>query len=178
MKMGTTGIYKSVADTKEIIVRDMNFRNENRSSEVLKSSSYGNQFWILRKIVENGTEFVTADVVLISHKDGKTHYNETNISSGPYYYHCPLEWLELITQKETDSILNWKDSVRKYWAKKKIEIVPGMKLNFQNNSYIVIEKYTSHFWTVQRQDGKMFKMKNQFVKDSIVWENATVGESE
>jgi hypothetical protein len=175
-KMGTTGIRLSVSDTKEMIVRDYNFKNDNLSSEVLKTSSYGNQFWLLRKIVENGNEFVTADVVLISHKDGTTHYTEMNIGRVPYYYHCPLEWLKLISQKEDDSILNWKDSVRKYWAKKKIEIVPGMKLNFQNNSYIVIEKYTSHFWTVQRQDGKRFKMKNQFVKDSIVWESATVGE--
>lgn len=173
--MGTTGVYKSVSATKEMIVSDLNFQNDTVSSQVLKTSSYGNQFWILRKIQIEGKElFVTADVFLMSHKDGMTYYKEINIACGPYYYHCPLTWLEMITVVG-DSIDNWKDSVRKYWAKKEIEIVPGMNLNFQNNSYEVIEKYTSHFWTVRRSDGKLFKMKNQFIKDSIVWESATVG---
>lgn len=169
--MGTTGVYQSVSATKEMIVRDMNFQNDSISSVVLKTSSYGNQFWLLRTIKQEKESFVTADVVLISHKDGMTYYKEMNISCSPYYYHCPIEWLELITHNE-DSILNWKDSVKKYWAKKKIGIIPGMKLIFQNNSYVVIDKYTSHFWTVQRQDGRIFKMKNQFIKDSIVWETA------
>jgi hypothetical protein len=173
--MGTTGIHKTVGETKNILIEDYNFVNDKLVSTVLKTSSYGNQFWLLRRITENGNQFITADVILISHKDGMTYYKEMNVGCGPYYYHCPLEWLEMITMERSDSVRNWEDSVRKYWAKKIIEIVPGMKIVFKENEYIVLRKYSTQFWVVKRtKDGCEFKMKTGFIRDCIVWNQAVV----
>lgn len=166
--MGWTGVYKSLADTKKMILDEMNFAGSKYRSEVLKNATYGREFWILRKltVLETGLEFITATFVFISHNKGETTYKEIDIDTHPYYYNCPSSWLDLIAP-QGDMGREWLETARNVLNRKNLEIVSGMKFNFNNAEYTTVEKYSSHFWRVRRNDGMTFKIKTTLIKESL-----------
>jgi len=86
--MGATGVYKSMSETKKMILGDYNFKSEKGVSEVLKHTNGKGGMWILRKIslFEKNKTFLTIDFIKMSHKNGETVYREYNVDSGPCYY--------------------------------------------------------------------------------------------
>ena len=167
--MGWTGIHKSLPDTKNMILGEMNFTGNTIKSEVLKSASSGNQFWILRNIaiLNTGKQFTTATCILMSHKQGETTYKKMDIDCHPYYYNCPHSWLNQI-EPQGQMCFDWINHAKKFHEIKNIEIVPGMIVKQGNYTFTTIEVYTSHFWLVSRNDGKLFKMKNTTIRENLV----------
>jgi len=169
--MGYTGIRQSVSATKEMLIREYNYENETRKSEVLKTHSYGSEFWILLKVFDKRTSetIVTADVVVMSHKNGETVYKEMNVCIYPYYYNIPESWLSQLTHAHTSgtSFNEWLSATKEFIRRKGLEIVSGFIFEFNGKNYTTVEKYTNQSWLVKREDGQVFKIKTALIKERM-----------
>ena len=96
--MGTTGIPQSMIEAKKTILRDFNFKNDRCESQVLKNRSGKGGMWIFRKIVSKRMENTfTVDFIKMEHSKGMTYYKEIGFEMHPYFYDCPISWLDHLT---------------------------------------------------------------------------------
>ncbi len=165
--MGATGVYKSMSDTKKMILGDYNFKSEKGISEVLKHTNGKGGMWILRKIslFEKNKTFLTIDFIKMSHKNGETVYREYNFESHPYYYDCPIEWIDMITPESVDGI-NWVERVKRIQS---IKIVPKMQIKFAQKDFETLYPLTNKFWAVRNlSENKVYKLDKELIMNSIL----------
>lgn len=162
--MGTTGIECSMIEAKKVVIKDFSFKNENLSSEVLKTAIGKGGIWILRQIEskENGKYF-TIDFVKMSHEKGWTYYKEINFEMGPYFYDCPISWLDKLTPYSEDG-RKWIEKVRKINS---LVLVPGIKIVFCKVGYTLDFVLSPKFWRVTREDGRVFKLSKENILDCL-----------
>jgi len=101
--------------------------------EVIAYSTAGNVLWSVRRIIyANGDKpvmFIGCDL-LATHKGYGWGYKDMCESTHPFYYTCPLSYLEMVTpESPNDFNLEWRDGVKAYWAERKrkraIKVVVG-----------------------------------------------------
>jgi len=159
--MGITTFHRDIDFTKQTIIKDCNFKNTNLESCVVNTHTYGKEFWILRKINNNGEEFYTADVYIISTKNGETSYKDINIEMGVYYYHIPKSWLSMIKDVPTAYLERYE----LFHNKKTIE--PGMEFELKGLKYKVEYKYSSHSWVIRSEKGNVYRMKSTSIQEKL-----------
>ena len=161
--MGTTGIYKSMTETKKMILQDMEYTNASGTvSKVVSSSPGKGGMWILRKITKPDSEFFYIDFVKMEHKAGMTYYKEIGYDIHPYFYDCPLNWLNKIPAPIENSAKEWIENVKKHHS---FNLVRGMTFEHDSRNWVTCVEWTKKFWTVQRDDGKVFKMNKEMLFD-------------
>lgn len=111
--------------------------------EVLDHSLRGNCLWKVVRYKKNDKEeiFIALDLLAYRKGDG-AGYKDMEESSGPYYYNCPLKFLEMVPEKprtpqqaewdkQYHNGLSWRDRVRAFHAGKlkraKIEHKEGQR---------------------------------------------------
>lgn len=111
--------------------------------EVLDHSLRGNHLWKVVRYKKNDKEelFIALDLLAYRKGDG-AGYKDMGESSGPYYYDCPLKFLEMVpeTPRSEQQIewdnkqhggLSWRDRVRAFHAgklkKAKIQYKEGQR---------------------------------------------------
>lgn len=168
--MGATGVYMSMADTKKMILRDYSYNTDKGMSTVLKSRNGKGGMWILRKIhLYHGDEvkksFLTIDFIVMSHKNGETVYREYNVDSGPCYYDCPIEWLDLITVESKFGI-DWMNKVKRIHN---LKIVPNTKFKFSQKEFETLYPLTNKFWAVKNLlENKVYKMDKELIMNILL----------
>ena len=162
--MGTTGIQQTMAEAKATILREFSFKNDKCESIVLKNRSGKGGLWIFRKIIsnENG-EYFTVDFIKMEHEKSWTYYKEMNFEIHPYFYDCPITWLDQLTP-HSESGKEWIEKVRKVQS---IVLKRDLKVLFDNVEFTLLYELTPTFWAVQRKDGKVFKMRKENIIHSI-----------
>ncbi len=168
--MGATGVFKSMADTKKMILRDYSYNTDKGMSTVLKNRNGKGCMWILRKIHvyhqdEIKKSFLTIDCIVMSHKNGETVYREYNVESGPYYYDCPIEWLDLITV-ESECGIEWMNKTKRIHN---LKIVPNTKFKYNQKEYETIYPLTNKFWLIRNlSENKTYKLDKDLIMDSLL----------
>lgn len=138
---------------------------------VLKHSLRGNCLWVLaehtREDLKGKNQFIS--LFLLSKNDGCYAYKPMDESCGPYYYNCPLTYIDSVEKHggEVDAITrNWRQSVKDYHQNAKLKkqavksLAPGMKLKLYGVVYGLIRKHSGRKgWEVQSlSDGCFYRM--------------------
>ena len=165
--MGSTGIMKSMAETKKMLIKDFTFSNEKLTSTVLGQANGAGGMWILQglEFKDDRGKFTSAIFVMMNHYRGETIYKEISIDSGPSYYDCPESWLNRITPQGEWGI-GWMEKARNVHRVKKIQIVPGMKFTFHGRECETRYKYNTHSWAIMMPEG-LRKISNTRLQECL-----------
>jgi hypothetical protein len=107
--------------SKEELVRDCVSGGAHPTGfNALAHSLRGNQLWVVFEnetstVVEKGFRFI-ALYLLASEKGYGWGYKSMDESCGPYYFNCPLSYLDMVPEppKTTSSDFDWRANVRKF----------------------------------------------------------------
>lgn len=84
----------------------------------------GNTLWVVHSLYQNG-ELVRKDIVCYrlskDRKSGQWGWKDIPECFHPYYYDCPLKFLDLAPTTS----LEWREKVRQYWADQSRKIIVG-----------------------------------------------------
>ena len=102
--------------TKQNVI-DYRLSGWKKEDRYIKHSVVGNRLWILAKSYEDDKPNIFLDII---RKDGDYGYGYSDMSamSHPYYYDCPLNFLDLTEDGGAD-FENWKRLVVDYHKAKK-----------------------------------------------------------
>lgn len=131
--------------------------------ECLKHSVNGNELWSVWE-KKDGTRAII--LFLLASKDGRWGYKEIAEVSGPYYYKCPLKFLDMAAIANT----SWREKVlelhaRKAKAKsltKKLKIGMVAALDIPDNEFRVTK--LNPLMGVSLKENKLYRL----VKSRII----------
>lgn len=128
--------------------------------KVLKSRSVGScLFSVVEYINESGDIVRTVRIDLIKKIGADYGYKTMDESVGPYYYNCPLNFLDNLTAP-IGYASEWREKVRAYHAERKSRPLyrPGLKLSFNGWIYeLIAPAGPRRGWHVRRNDGADFR---------------------
>ena len=93
--------------------------NAHHRHETLRHCVRGNVMWCKNRYTEKSTGRTETyiECVLLSISNAGAGYKILSEASGPNYVHCPLSYLEGLSEPPEDSFArNWRLKVREYWA--------------------------------------------------------------
>lgn len=136
----------------------------------------GNRLWVLKQYNEGeraGEVFVA--LYLISNSKGEWGYKDLDDSVGPYYFDCPLSYIEKTIKsgrKLSEWTVEWHEKVRAHHKASKAkrqkakQLEVGMKIKFAGVIYKLISKYDGRRgWRVESQsDGVTYRMMSKQVR--------------
>ena len=64
-------------------------------------------------------------------------YKDMDETAGPYYYNCPLSYLDMVPDPMTTHSTPWRVLVREYWAKRNRKLVEGQRIKLYGKEYTV-----------------------------------------
>jgi hypothetical protein len=119
--MGTYGCFRERGQTDiEFFKKEFEWQKDDGSNlQVLKTHRKGNVVYVLYAVYHDGTTDKTVDVCVTSWGDDEFYYKPMNEDMGPYYYECPLDWLNKLSPPATDTAREWRLKVRQTAAQKK-----------------------------------------------------------
>jgi len=100
-------------------------------AEALQTATYGKEVWAVQKHYETGENMIV--LYLLYKCDGIWGFKDIPECMGPYYFKCPLKFLEMAPEVNA----NWRDGVREYHKEqkrrkgllKKLKLGAKIKLN-------------------------------------------------
>ena len=115
-------LYNTRPQSKDSFVQEILDHNFGPSSKftLLDRSLRGNRLWVL--VQSHGHDPAIGLFLLQRGRDGCWGYKDLDESSGPYYYDCPLRWLNqapeplMRTGSHLGSGRTWRDFVRDHHA--------------------------------------------------------------
>lgn len=120
--------YLIYADTRSRVITDLTQVDENdyRRIESLKHTLRGNVLWSVVKVTikkvkddnpnfeyKAGDSYLFIACYLLARVGGRWGYKEMDESMHPYYYTCPLSYLDMVPEVCSE----WRANVRKYHEK-------------------------------------------------------------
>lgn len=90
------------------------FKGKNGETVALRSCVRGNVLWVKNQFTPTTGEPTTYITCHLMQKHGTWGYKTLCESSGPSYYHCPLSYLEGLSEP-SGYAEEWREDVRKYW---------------------------------------------------------------
>jgi hypothetical protein len=150
------------------------FRARWYSREVVKHTLVGNELWVVLRTKYEYAEHATAPVTetkidtaivvcLIESENGDWGYKDMSEEEGPYYYGCPLNYLALAPETNSE----WRAGVRAAHAKKnavrKIEVGDTLTLadgcNPSSVTVVSVKPLTG-----KAADGLVYKIAKKLVQ--------------
>lgn len=112
--MGWTHLY-NCPDKNQVIAE---CTRESSNHVCVAKSVHNNSLWTVWK--NKTTQNLEIVLFLLSKDQGSWGYKDMSEGMGPYYYDCPLSFLEMVPEP-TDSphSKGWREAVRKYHTKEK-----------------------------------------------------------
>ena len=92
---------------------------ENHKIEVIRYCVRGNNLWKLTELtMPDGKveRFIALDMMQKS--GGTWGYKDLDDGCGPFYYNCPLCYVDACTETTHKTANHWREQVRKYWAER------------------------------------------------------------
>ena len=101
------------------------FTERNITQRVLKATMRGKIYYAAVERIENGAREVFAAVFITCGKPYKNAYENFGYKgmteySGPFYYDCPKNILNLLTPTDNEYALAWREKCRETLAKRKV----------------------------------------------------------
>jgi hypothetical protein len=95
------------------------------SLTVLAHTCVGNHLWCVLQPTDGKPPFIGLCLLSKDRKDGIWGYKDMTESMHPYYYDCPLCYLDLAPQPEGESAASWREGVLAYHEKRTRPVAIG-----------------------------------------------------
>ena len=108
--------------------------------KTIKSCWKGNNLWAVQECTEGkyaGQKFIALYLCRNGGKYEGWDYKDMDETAGPYYYNCPLSYLDMVPDPMTTHSTPWRERVRKYWAKANQKLQLGQMIRYGGNEYQV-----------------------------------------
>ena len=100
----------------------MNAENKTIQRRILAHCLKGNVLWTVNEVLIDGAladRWIGCDLLVCYRRNGATTwgYKPMDEDSHPYYYTCPLRYLDLASPHDGSQYsTEWREKVRAYWA--------------------------------------------------------------
>jgi hypothetical protein len=125
--MGWMFLYAATTRKWLIADRTKTHSNEKATWTSLAHCTRGNVLWIAWEIThKDGSppiRFIECDLLQKQGRDGPWGYKDMEESMHPYYYTCPLKYLDMVPQPPGADAGAWRQSVRQYHAERRERMV-------------------------------------------------------
>jgi hypothetical protein len=151
---------------------------EGNGLKTLKHCCKGNNLWCVHEYEKDGTpvRFVCLYMMKRPHNCGAGYtgndkdwwgYKDVDESAGPYYYNCPLSYLDDLTEPDTGYSKKWRETVREYWRKANRKLEPGMKISVFGHDYVITGRpWRNGDYSVDMVGGANgLRLRRRYVKD-------------
>ncbi len=103
------------------------------------------------------TRVIGCDVVIRS-ADGGWTYENTDESMGPYYYSCPLKYLEMVPEVQNEA---WRDGVKHYHRNLKLsfQVALGQTIRVVNKPFTYGTLVSKKPLMVRDDQGRLWRIK-------------------
>lgn len=142
-------------------------------ASVLAHRSMGNRLWFLaqnRSGEHAGRIWI--GLTLIDCRHGQAAIKNMDESCGPYYFDCPLVFLDRADPPTGPYAGPWREKVREFHANrtaKRTAIRPGLRISYGDHTYVLRCCLGRRGWDVAREsDGLIFRMKSRQLGDAAV----------
>jgi len=157
--MGWTYGWNSQSELKKYILKEAL-----KSERVLahKSTNYGRHLWVVYQ-TEN-ERFILLFLLSKNGADscGVWGYKDLSESCHPYYYDCPLDFLEMVPE----GCAEWRAEVRNLAARRNTEYNEGDSVTVYGKPYKVIGKIKKSYKIVSPA-GKIYKCSSEKMQAAV-----------
>ena len=145
--------------------------NDTHTGRTLRHCLKGNCLWSVRSIIDKRTRRIERYIgcdLLQSERGYGWGYKDMCESSGPYYYSCPLAYLELVPVANPA----WRERVREYHARQKRRLRIGA-------TYTLVGRTISHVEIVSlkplfgRYQGCTYRVSKSYIGDELKGEGTS-----
>lgn len=144
---------------KECVAQLRNPGRFSMGTQILKSCVSGNRHWYLAQT--DGVTWIGLDLLQGGGKRMGWGYKSLDESAGPYYYDCPLSYLDAASEPKGHAA-EWRQKVRAYWAAKAARIKPyaSQVVSYGGHQYLLMSPAGPRKgWHVNRvSDGAALRM--------------------
>ena len=151
--------FHNVRSRSELVKLLRDEANKTPGFEILKSSVTGNHMWSLLQITgKDGKQVRLVTLDLLSKQGDQWGHKALDESVGPYYYDCPLAYLEHLTEPVNENAAVWRAKVRMHWEQRKQLPRPcaGMVVTVGGTEYRLIRQLHRRGWTAALAAGGEF----------------------
>lgn len=151
-----TWLYPYHTRTRADLVKHLRADYNTPTHKILRSQCVGNHFWALCESTPTDGP-VTRYILLCllqgpkrSNPGGSWGYKDMDESIGPYYYDCPLSYLDLATEPINDGARIWRETVRAHHSSKAKTPRPveGMLITYGGQQYRLTQCLGRRGWKV------------------------------
>jgi hypothetical protein len=106
--------------------------------QTVRHCTVGNHLWAIQEYTKKGESTPTRFIALylMQRHGGDWGYKDLCESEHPYYYTCPLAYLELAPEANAE----WRAKVREHHTKRNRTLAPGQKITLYGKPYEVVSK--------------------------------------
>ena len=137
---------------------------EYAKGESIAHSIRGNVLWQVRQITyPNGTiaRYISCD--LLSKQDNSWGYKDMDESVHPYYYNCPLKFLDMAPEVSAD----WRKGVREYHNRLKRKIEVGKRYELINRAIPYVDIILIPKPILGTYNGKTYRVTRTMIGEQI-----------
>jgi hypothetical protein len=137
------------SSSKKHFVSDINRDRTNAGMEILACKNTKSGQWSVLKNTE-GVVFIVLD--LITKNDGVYYVKSIQECMHPFYYDCPVEFLDLAPVDNQE----WRDGVKEFSAKRKVKFSIGDVVKVYNKIYKITGKMKRSYYMLG-PDNRVYK---------------------
>jgi len=142
------------------------------ASTVLAHRAIGNRLWFLAqtRLGEHAGR-IWIGLTLIDSRRGEVAVKSMDETVGPYYFDCPLAFLDRADPPVGPYAGPWREQVRAFHARRaarRAAIRQGLRVSYEGHTYILRHSLGRRGWQVQREDGLVFRMKARQLQQATV----------
>lgn len=161
-------LYPYHTKTRADLVEDLRAGYNTPTHKILRSQCVGNRFWALCEGTRSDGQVIRYILLCLlqgperNDPDGSWGYKEMDESVGPYYYDCPLSYLDLASEPVNDSARIWREKVRAHHSSKAKIPRPavGMLVTYAGQQYRLTHCLGRRGWeVVHAVSGVVYRMK-------------------
>ena len=161
-------LYPYHTKTRADLVKGLRAEYNTPTHKILRSQCAGNRFWALCEGTRSDGQVIRYILLCLlqgperNDPDGSWGYKEMDESVGPYYYDCPLSYLDLATEPVNDSARIWREKVRAHHSSKAKIPRPavGMLVTYAGQQYRLTQCLGRRGWeVVHAVSGVVYRMK-------------------
>lgn len=148
--------------TKQQVVSEK-LRRVQRSSAVIASRLMGNRLWYLARADRgDGSTITWIGLTLVESRRGEMFVKSMDEGSGPFFYDCPLSFLEQADAPVGPYAAAWREQVRAFHTARAVRtaaIRAGARVGHGTQVFELVRSLGRRGWQVRREsDGVMFRM--------------------
>lgn len=146
--------------------------------KTLKSCWKGNNLWAVQEGTKQDGTVVRFVALYMTAYHGKNldgwGYKDIDESCGPYHKNCPVSYIEMVEAHEREYgyepvgyAKEWRERVRAYHARGKIELTEGQKIKLYGHEYTVGGPRRGGTYFIYSSDGMLYNLPRRQFRDVV-----------